>query len=100
MLQPEVPVGLLGTPAVADLPALSRWVDQVNPAYATFDAAYVAQAHRWGLQVLTWTVDGTAAMDAALDRGVDGVITNRPDLLEAVLTQRAAGVTSAGRHAA
>ncbi|GAB3077194.1 glycerophosphodiester phosphodiesterase [Pedococcus soli] len=100
VLQPEVPVGLLGTPAVADLPALSRWVDQVNPAYATFDAAYVAQAHRWGLQVLAWTVDGTAAMDAALDRGVDGVITNRPDLLEAVLTQRAAGVTSAVRHAA
>ena len=88
-IQPQVPVGLLGTPPLATLPALAGWADQVNPSYGSFDAAYVTRAHQLGLQVLTWTVDGTVAMGAALDRGVDGIITNRPDVLRTVLESRA-----------
>lgn len=88
VLAPQVPVGLLGTPSVTALPALARWADEVNPSYGSFDAAYVAQAHRLGLQVLAWTVNTDTDMRAVLDRGVDGVITNRPDLLDAVLKAR------------
>jgi glycerophosphoryl diester phosphodiesterase len=42
------------------------------------------------MDVLTWTVDGEADMAAVVDRGVDGVITNRPTVLEDVLRDRLA----------
>jgi glycerophosphoryl diester phosphodiesterase len=83
--EPSIPVGLLGTPIPRDLPALARWVDQVNPGYRTADAAYVASVHRAGLGCLIWTVDRPGAMRRALRAGVDGVITNRPDVLHQVL---------------
>lgn len=87
-VQPEVPVGLLGTPATTQLPELAVWADQVNPSFRSFDAAYVERVHSLGMDILTWTVDGSADMDAVLDRGVDGVITNRPETLESVLRAR------------
>lgn len=87
-LQPDVPVGLLGTPAKAQLPELAQWADQVNPYFRSFDADYVARAHELGLDVLAWTVDAEGDMHAVLDRGVDGVITNRPDVLQSVLRDR------------
>lgn len=94
-VQPEVPVGLLGKPSVAELPALALWADQINPSFRSFDAAYVEQVHRLGMDVLTWTVDAPADMHAVLDRGVDGVITNRPETLESVLRDRLVPVVPA-----
>jgi glycerophosphoryl diester phosphodiesterase len=38
-----------------------------------------------GLECLVWTVDRAWAMRRAVRLGADGVITNRPDLLRAVL---------------
>lgn len=87
-LEPSVPVGLLGTPAVAQLPELATWADQVNPHHKSFDAAYVDAVHAAGMECLTWTVDDPADMNAAIDKGVDGVISNRPDVLEQVLRDR------------
>ncbi len=89
-LQPQVPVGLLGKPTVEQLPALAEWADQVNPHHGSYDAAYVDAVHALGLQVHTWTVDDPAVMHAVLDRGVDGVITNKPDVLNGVLAERRA----------
>ena len=89
-LEPTVPVGLLGTPTFAQLPELATWADQINPYHYSIDAAYVAEVHRLGMECLTWTVDSDADLRRALDLGVDGVITNRPDALERILADRAA----------
>ncbi|GGU29285.1 glycerophosphodiester phosphodiesterase [Nocardioides albus] len=86
-VQPEVPVGLLGTPAYADLDSYT-WADQINPHYASFDAGYVARVHALGMNIHSWTVDDADTMGAVLDRGVDGVITNRPDVLADVIAER------------
>jgi glycerophosphoryl diester phosphodiesterase len=52
-------------------------------------ARTVAHFHRLGLPVHVWTVDGEAEMRALLALGVDGIVTDRPDRLAAVLGRAA-----------
>jgi glycerophosphoryl diester phosphodiesterase len=49
---------------------------------------FLRLVHEAGLQVHVWTVNAPAVMRALLDDGVDGLITDRPDLLRAVLEDR------------
>ncbi|MEU8823907.1 glycerophosphodiester phosphodiesterase family protein [Streptomyces sp. NPDC048636] len=90
-LRPDVTTGYLGTPAVADLPQFADFADQINPSYRTIDAGYVAAVHAVRgvhgrpLEVFTWTVnDGPAAVSVAR-MGVDGIITNKPDVVRDAL---------------
>jgi glycerophosphoryl diester phosphodiesterase len=50
------------------------------PAFATVTRASVAEAHDLGLRVLPWTVNRRAAMRGLIAWGVDGLITDRPDV--------------------
>jgi glycerophosphoryl diester phosphodiesterase len=50
----------------------------------------VDRAHRHGIAVVPWTVDDAATMDKLIDDGVDGIVTNRPDVLRRVLAGRGA----------
>jgi len=52
------------------------------------DAASVREAQSLGLKVLAWTVNERGAMNQLLDMGVDGLITDRPDLGAQVLRER------------
>ncbi|MGH3836590.1 MAG: glycerophosphodiester phosphodiesterase family protein [Pseudonocardiaceae bacterium] len=54
------------------------------------DRPLVRYAHRRGLEVHAWTVNRAEEMAALLDLGVDGLITDRPDVLRAVLRARRA----------
>ena len=49
---------------------------------------FVDAAHRAGKQVHVWTVNDPAAMNRLLDLGVDGIVTDRLDLLNDVLHAR------------
>jgi glycerophosphoryl diester phosphodiesterase len=48
----------------------------------------VARARDAGIRVIVWTVNDPDTMHRLLDNGVDGVITDRPDLLREVLISR------------
>ncbi len=59
---------------------------------ANLDERFVHAAHAAGAQVHAWTVNNAVDMDRLLDMGVDGVVTDRPDILNDVLRHRGADV--------
>ncbi|MFE7458598.1 glycerophosphodiester phosphodiesterase family protein [Streptomyces sp. NPDC057554] len=86
-LRPDITTGFLGTPAVADLPAYAAFTDQINPSHTTIGADYVAAVQRLKgphgkrLRVNTWTVNDAANAVKVRAYGVDGIITNYPDVV-------------------
>jgi glycerophosphoryl diester phosphodiesterase len=51
-------------------------------------AEFVARAHAAGRPVHVWVIDDPAEMAVLLDLGVDGLMTDRTDLLRDVLVAR------------
>jgi len=85
--RPDVTTGFLGTPAVADLPSYAAFTDQINPSHSSVTADYVTAvhalkgAHDKRLRVNTWTVNDAATAKRLAGLGVDGIITNNPDVV-------------------
>lgn len=52
------------------------------------DRRFIGYAHRLGLQVHVWTIDDPAMMHELLDLGVDGIMTDRVDVLRDVYLSR------------
>jgi glycerophosphoryl diester phosphodiesterase len=59
-----------------------------SPNYLDLTAELVAEAHALGLSVIPWTINETADMQRILGWGVDGIISDRPDRLRAVLHEK------------
>jgi glycerophosphoryl diester phosphodiesterase len=51
------------------------------------DEPFVAAAHRYGIAVHVWTIDDAAEMADLVQLGVDGIMTDRPTVLEEVLQE-------------
>lgn len=60
------------------------WSCNVND----LSAAKVKEAQALGLKVLAWTINDPVVMARVMDWGVDGIVTDRPDLLRAEMQQR------------
>jgi glycerophosphoryl diester phosphodiesterase len=56
--------------------------------HGDLDAAKVEEAHSLGLQVLAWTVNSPADIARALDLGVDGLVSDRPDVVRQEMQRR------------
>ncbi|MER6674384.1 glycerophosphodiester phosphodiesterase family protein [Streptomyces sp. NPDC000983] len=86
-LKPGVRTGFLGTPDVAELPDYAEFADLINPAHGSLSVGYVAAVHAFSgphdrpLEVLAWTVDTAADARRVAGYGVDGIISNRPDVV-------------------
>jgi glycerophosphoryl diester phosphodiesterase len=96
--------GRLGTAAMRFLPAaVTSWlatpaqVLQIPRTYviagrevALVTPALLGTAHRLGKQVHVWTIDDADEMTELLELGVDGIVSDRIDVLRDVLTARGA----------
>lgn len=67
--------------AVAQVPVRFRGLPVV-------DRQLLGAARRRGMQVQVWTVNQESEMERLIDLGVDGIITDRPAMLKAVLSRR------------
>ena len=69
---------------------------------ADLDAASRQQAHAPGLRVLAWAVNERAQIMRLLDLAVDGLISDRPDLVRAEMARQLhrRGVLTKLRHSA
>jgi glycerophosphoryl diester phosphodiesterase len=93
-LRPAWRVGVLVATAVGDATALEGDFLAVQASMAT--RAFVRRAHRAGREVYVWTVNDPAWMLASMANGVDGLITDVPDVAREVI-QRRAGMSDAQR---
>jgi len=55
------------------------------PHYQYITDALLEETHQLGIKVYVWTVDSRNEMVRLIEMGVDGIITNRPDILRSVV---------------
>ncbi|MFI9805347.1 glycerophosphodiester phosphodiesterase [Streptomyces sp. NPDC052301] len=90
-LKPAVVTAFLGMPSMAQLQRYASFVDLINPSYGSLSQGYVAAVHAFDgphgrpLGVFAWTVNDAATARKVAGLGVDGVITNKPDVVRAAL---------------
>jgi glycerophosphoryl diester phosphodiesterase len=79
----------LGFDAISPVHGTPQNGTVTDPGYAPYvNADMVKRAHAKGMQVIPWTVNDKPTMGALMDTGVDGMITDYPDRLRAVLAER------------
>lgn len=59
-----------------------------SPAFRDLTQAQIQEAKKLGLLVLPWTVNARADMARLIEWGVDGIITDYPDMLRDVMRER------------
>ncbi|MEV8395222.1 MULTISPECIES: glycerophosphodiester phosphodiesterase [unclassified Streptomyces] len=79
-----------GIPAPVRRGAVCAQVPESQNGIRVVDERFVRTAHALGLQVHVWTVNDPDRMEALLDLGVDGIMTDQLETLRAVLTARGA----------
>lgn len=112
-LAPAIPTVYLtqqkGSDATISLDKASEWTAGFNPAeygkslprtikaaggaiwspyFGDVDPDLISESHRLGLSVVVWTVNKPADIADMIDMGVDGIISDRPDLLREVAGEK------------
>ncbi|MGJ4999606.1 glycerophosphodiester phosphodiesterase [Bradyrhizobium sp. HKCCYLS3077] len=110
---PQIPTVYLslqrGKAPTVSLTEASRWTAGFNPAdhggslpstiraaggkvwspyFADVTPELISEAHALGLQVVVWTVNKPEDMARLIENGVDGIISDRPDLLRKVAVEK------------
>jgi len=95
-LDAAIMVGLLVEDATGDpvKAALEVGARQLCPRANMVTPELVEQAHRADLHVITWTVNSVDEMRRVIEAGVDGVMTDVPDRLRAVVEDMSAKLST------
>jgi glycerophosphoryl diester phosphodiesterase len=63
--------------------------------HGDLDASQVKEAQALGIAVLAWTVNEPAQIEAMLDLGVDGIVSDRPDRVRSAMARRGMALPAA-----
>ncbi len=85
-LRPDWKCGLLLSVYVGNLQKITADFLAVNAKFAS--RTFVKRAHEANKQVFVWTVNDAGTMCQMMNRHVDGILTDRPELAKQVLRQR------------
>jgi glycerophosphoryl diester phosphodiesterase len=66
-----------------------------SPYFGDLTEAKLKEAHGLGIKVVVWTVNEPAQIKKMLDLGVDGLISDRPDLVRQAMAERGMALPSA-----
>jgi glycerophosphoryl diester phosphodiesterase len=86
-LRPDWAVGLLSSKAIGNLSDLNVDFLAINMGLATPE--FIRRTHKADMQLFVWTVNDQVSMSRMMSLGVDGIITDEPELARNVLTDRA-----------
>lgn len=76
----------IGAAAVSPVHGTPYWGSVSDPAYEPFTTSeLIDAAHAAGMKVVPYTVNDRASMESLIGLGVDGIITDRPDLAREVM---------------
>ncbi|MGW9129840.1 glycerophosphodiester phosphodiesterase family protein [Streptomyces sp. NPDC055681] len=60
-----------------------------DPAFRFYpDKKMISEAHERGLKVIPWTCDDPATIEALMDMGIDGIITDYPNRVRDIMADR------------
>ncbi|WP_037341772.1 glycerophosphodiester phosphodiesterase family protein [Salinicoccus luteus] len=65
----------------AQLAQFSTYADYVNPNHQMVDADLVSRIHDYGMQIAPYTINDQSRINELMDYGVDGIISDYPDLV-------------------
>jgi glycerophosphoryl diester phosphodiesterase len=85
---PDVPIGFLhsAVPATPEKSKLQELhFEAVHPHHTLIDDAYMGWAKKNGYRVNTWTLNDPGRAVELRDVGVDGIITDNPDVILSAL---------------
>ncbi|RMH77481.1 MAG: hypothetical protein D6681_20915 [Calditrichaeota bacterium] len=78
-LAPEFRLGFIYKRRSHKIVANGVPLDSLHVYYRALSRRYVANLHARGYRVYAWTVDRESSMRRMLEKGVDGIITNKPE---------------------
>ena len=87
-LSPGARIALLLDPRHGERPverARALGAEAINPHFSMVTPDLLGEAHAAGMAVYPYTVDPAGEMRRLLDLGVDGLFTNLPDRMRAIL---------------
>lgn len=90
----KLQAGAIVSVSIGDITKLD--VDLLSLIKGLATSEMIARARRQGLGIHVWTINDTTEMHEMIDRGVDNIITDKPELLANVLKERA-GLTDMER---
>lgn len=85
-LRPDWSFGLLSSKSIGDIAKLEMDFLAINMATTT--PSFIRRVHAAGKKVYVWTVNDKISMSRMIALGVDGLITDEPELAHAVIAER------------
>ena len=87
-LDSEIPIAILEEENISEAITLAKQLNAkaIHPFYQIISSEDVQEIHELGFRINVWTVNKLQEMRKMINFGVDGIISDYPDLLNNITT--------------